>query len=375
MNAVLEKLGVTGPARGALPDDRAVSVGLDRRRLMRGLGAAVVVLVVGLQLPSVITSHYYQGIAVSGAILGIMALGIGFLARRSGLVSLGQTAFYGGSAYLVAIASTHWGWSPLQAAVFGFVGGTVLAAVIGALVVRTPGMSFVMLTLAFGQALYQLVILDSVRSTTGGFDGLSITFKPSQTFLGLTQSDLGTPSKFWPLVWTSVVIVAVVLWLVGRSRLGTLLEGIRENEERARFSGYNTYTPRLVAFTIAGAAASLAGALFALNGAYVSPDVLSFTTAGNALIATIVGGAATLVGPVVGATLYIYAQAKFASGGNLQLYTGLALIIVLVFIPGGIVGGAGRLAGNARGRLPGGIVGGAARLAGNARMRLGGNRR
>jgi branched-chain amino acid transport system permease protein len=78
---------------------------------------------------------------------------------------------------------------------------------------------------------------------------------------------------------------------------------------------------------------------------------------------------------VVGATLYIYAQAKFASGGNLQLYTGLALIIVLVFIPGGIVGGAGRLAGNARGRLPGGIVGGAARLAGNARMRLGGNRR
>jgi branched-chain amino acid transport system permease protein len=351
MTAVLEKLRVARPAQGDLPADRAVSVGLDRRRLLQGLGVAAVVLVVGLQLPSVITSNYYQGVAVGGATLGILALSIGFLAHRSGLVSLGHTAFYGGAAYLVAIASTHWGWSPLLAAVFGFVGGTVLAVMIGALVVRTPGMSFVMLTLAFGQALYQLVILQSVRSTTGGFDGLTITFKPSQTFLGLTQADLGKPSSFWPLVWTVVVVVAVVLWLVGRSRLGTLLEGIRENEERARFSGYNTYLPRLAAFTISGAVASLAGVLFALNSAYVSSDVLSFTTAGNALIATIVGGVATLIGPVVGAVLYIYAQAKFASTGNLQLYTGLALIIVLVFIPGGLVGGLGRLMNGARNRF------------------------
>jgi branched-chain amino acid transport system permease protein len=319
-----------------------VSVGLDRRRVAIAFGVAVLAAVVGLQLPSVITSAYYQGIAVSGAILAIMALGIGFLAHRSGLISLGHTAFYGGAAYLVAIASAHWGWSPDLAALVGVVGGTTLAALIGALVVRTPGMTFVMLTLAFGQALYQLVILDSVRSTTGGFDGLTITFAPGKTFLGLSQSDLGTPSSIWPLVWVSVIVVALVLWLVGRSRLGTLLEAIRENEERARFSGYNTYRPRLIAFTISGAAASLAGVLFALSSAYVSPDALSFTTAGNALIATIIGGMATLIGPVVGAVLYIYAQAKFASG-NLQLYMGLALIVVLVFLPGGIVGSLGRL--------------------------------
>jgi branched-chain amino acid transport system permease protein len=116
-----------------------------------------------------------------------------------------------------------------------------------------------------------------------------------------------------------------------------LLEGIRENEERARFSGYNTYVPRLVAFTITGAAASLAGVLFAMSSAFVSPDAMSFVTAGNALIATIVGGLATLVGPVVGAVLYIYGQNKFASG-NLNLYTGIALIVVLAFLPGGIVG-------------------------------------
>lgn len=333
---------------GPAPD--AVSVGLDRRRLLIGLGIAVVVLVVGLQLPSVITSSYYQGIAVSGGILAIMALGIGFLAHRSGLISLGHTAFYGGAAYLVAIASNHWGWSPDLAALFGLLGGTLLAVLVGALVIRMPGMTFVMLTLAFGQAAYQLVILDSVRSTTGGFDGLTITFAPGKTFLGLGQSELSTASSVWPVVWISVVVVAVVLWLVGRSQLGTLLEGIRENEERARFSGYNTYRPRLIAFTISGAAASLAGVLFAMNSSYISPDVLSFTTAGNALIATIIGGLATLVGPVVGAILYIYAQAKFASG-NLQLYMGLALIVVLVFLPGGIVGSLMRLRGFVDGRI------------------------
>jgi branched-chain amino acid transport system permease protein len=339
MSALGEEMGVApaAPIEEA-PEPAAVSVGLDRRRLVIGLAVAAIVLVVGLQMPSIVTSTYYQGVIVSGVILGIMALGIGFLAHRSGLVSLGQTAFYGGAAYLVAIATTHWGWSPDLAALVGFVGGTVLALIVGAVVIRTPGMAFVMLTLAFGQTLYALVILDSVRSTTGSFDGLNVTFKSSsQTFLGLSQSDLGTSSSVWPLVWVSVVVVAVVLWLVGRSRVGTLLEAIRENEERARFSGYNTYIPRLIAFTLAGAAASLAGVLFAMSSEFVSPDVLSFTTAGNALIATIVGGVGTLVGPVVGAVLYIYGQSKFASG-NLNLYTGIALIVVLVFLPGGIVG-------------------------------------
>lgn len=351
MSALGEKLQAAAPASAQdTAQARPVSVGLDRRQVVIGLGVAVVVLLVGLLLPSVVTSSYYQGIAVSGAILAVMALGIGFLAHRSGLISLGHTAFYGGAAYLVAIASSHWGWSPDLAALLGVVGGTVLALAIGALVIRTPGMTFVMLTLAFGQALYQLVILDSVRSTTGGFDGLTITFAPGKSFLGLSQSDLGTPSSMWPVAWICVVVVATVLWLVGRSRLGTLLEAIRENEERARFSGYNTYVPRLIAFTISGAAASLAGVLFAMSSSYVSPDVLSFTTAGNALIATIVGGLATLIGPVVGAVLYIYAQAKFASG-NLQLYMGLALIVVLVFLPGGIIGSLGRFGKTAMTRI------------------------
>ena len=108
MSAVIERIRNNGQGEGDPTVERAaVSVGLDRRRLMRGLTVAAVVLLVGIWVPSVVTSPYYQGILVSGAILAIMALGIGFLAHRSGLISLGQTAFYGGSAYMVAIATAH----------------------------------------------------------------------------------------------------------------------------------------------------------------------------------------------------------------------------------------------------------------------------
>jgi branched-chain amino acid transport system permease protein len=320
-----------------------VAVGLNRRLLLRGTIVAIAVLVAGLQVPSLITSPYYMGIAVDGVVLGILAVGIGFLAHRSGLISLGHTAFYGGSAYGVAIATSHWGWGPTQAAAFAVLGGTLLAVVIGALVIRAGGFGFLMLTLAFAQALYQLSILTSVRSVTGAFDGISLQYSPDSTFFGLTQAELGAANTFWPVAWIALVVVAFGLWIVGRSRFGTVLEAIRENEERARFSGYNTYLPRLAAFGISGACASLAGVLFALRANFVSPDVLSFVTAGDSLIAAIVGGFTILVGPAVGAILYIYAQGRFGDTGNLELYTGVALILVLIFLPGGVTGFAVRV--------------------------------
>ncbi|WP_324909363.1 branched-chain amino acid ABC transporter permease [Baekduia sp.] len=316
-----------------------VAVGLERRAVLRALAVAVVILVAGLFVPDLITSSYYMGVAADGVVLGIMAAGIGFLAHRSGLISLGHTAFYGGSAYGVAIFTTHWGWSPTTAAVVAVIGGTLLAVAIGSLVIRITGFGFLMLTLAFGQALYALSTLTSLRDVTGAFDGISVVFSgESQKVAGLTQAQLGAPDTFWPLAWVCLVLVVLGLWLVGRSRFGVTLEAIRENEERARFSGYNTYLPRLGAFAISGFCASIAGVLFALKASYVSPDVLGFQLAGDSLVATIVGGFTILIGPVVGALLYIYAQGRFGDTGNLELYMGLALIVVVIFLPGGVVG-------------------------------------
>jgi branched-chain amino acid transport system permease protein len=334
---------------GLLPEPPAV--GLNRRLFLRGVAAAVAVLVLGLFVPQVVTDPYYMGIAADGVVLGILAMGIGFLAHRSGLISLGHTAFYGGAAYGIAIATTHWGWGPMQASLFAIVGGTLLAVGVGALVIRTPGMGFLMLTLAFGQALYQLSILTSVRSVTGAFDGLAVTWGPTDSFFGMTQAELGAADTFWPLAWVALVIIAFGLWVAGRSRFGIVLEAIRENEERARFSGYNTYVPRLMAFALSGLCASVAGVLFALKASFVSPDVLSFVLAGDSLIAAIVGGFTLLLGPVVGAILYIYAQGQFSETGNLQLYTGLAMIVAVVFLPGGVTGSAAALAKKVRARF------------------------
>lgn len=315
-----------------------------RRAMLTGVAVGVVVLLVGLAVPYVVTDAYTMSLVLDAAILSMLALGIGFLARHLGLISLGHTAFFGVAAYVVAIGMTHWDWSPLQSVLVGILAGTLTAVVMGVLVVRASGMGFLMLTLALSQALYQLCIQTSARPLTGAHDGLLISpDDPDATFLGLTQADVINPGLFWPMVWVALAVSAILLWLVGRSRFGVLLEGIRENEERMRFSGYGTFLPRLAAFVVSGAVASVGGALFALNAGYVSPSVLSFTTAGDALIAALIGGFGTLLGPVLGTALFVYAQANFNFGGNLHLFTGMALIFVLVFFPGGITGGLGRL--------------------------------
>ena len=194
-----------------------------------------------------------------------------------------------------------------------------------------------MLTLALGQAVYQVVLQDWARPYTGSFDGVAANLG-DHTFLGLSSFELMDPGTFWKVGWIALVAVTYLLWTAGRSRFGLVLEGTRENTERMRFSGYNTFLPRLAAFVISGLVASVGGALFALNAGYISPEVLSFLKDGDGVIAAIVGGLGVLLGPAFGAFLYVYAQSVFNTSGNLYLYTGLAAILVLCFMPGGILG-------------------------------------
>lgn len=309
-----------------------------RKGTLIGLAIAVGVLLAGLAVPHVVTDTYRMSLIVDATILSLMAIGIGFLARHLGMISLGHGAFFGTAAYGVGIATTNWGWTPNAAVGFAVLAGTTVALVMGMLVVRSSGFGFLMLTLALSQALYALSVQTSARPLTGAHDGKLLSYDREMTFLGLSQADVMNPGLFWPFAWIALTVCATVLWLVGRSRFGTTLEGIRENEERMRFSGYDTFGPRLIAFVLSGAVASLGGALFALNAGYVSPDILGFTRAGDSLIAALIGGFGLLAGPIIGTFLFVYAQANFNFGGNLHLFTGLALILVLVFMPGGIAG-------------------------------------
>lgn len=321
-----------------------VAPGTGRRRVLWvGLGVGVLVLVAGLAVPHLVADPYTMSLLLDATLLSLMAVGIGFLARHLGLISLGHVAFFGSAAYAVGVATTNWGWSPTAAVLFGVLVGTVIALLIGVLVVRASGFGFLMLTLALSQALYSLAVQTSARPWTGAHDGKLLVTDPEATFLGLSQADVMNPGTFWPLAWVVLVVAVTGFWALGRTRFGTTLEGIRENEERMRFSGYDTFVPRLVAFVASGAVAAVGGALYALNAGYVSPDILGFGKAGDALIAVLVGGAATVLGPVLGVFLFVWAQANFNFGGNLHLFTGLALIAVLVFLPGGITGTAATL--------------------------------
>lgn len=309
-----------------------------RRHMLFGSLGGLVVLLIGLAVPYVVASKYQMTLLLDGVLLAILALSIGFLARQLGLISLGHTAFFGAAAYATGIGIKQWSLSPLMAVVVAVVIGTLVAVVIGLLVVRATGMGFLMLTLALGQALYQFATQKVAAPWTGAYDGLQIPYTSQTRFLGLDAPSLMNAALFWPIAWSALILSAIGLWLVGRSSFGTILEGIKENEERMRFSGFDTDLPRLIAFVISGFVASIGGALFALNAGYVSPELLSFVKAGDALTAAIIGGLGITVGPILGSILYIVGQSKFNTGGNLHLWTGLALVLVLMFLPGGIFG-------------------------------------
>lgn len=315
-----------------------------RGGLAVGLGIGVLVALAGQVVPYVVRDTYQMSLLLNAAILSLTALGIGFLARHLGVISLGHGAFFGAAAYAVGIGTTNWGWSPATAVGFGILVGTGFALLMGVMVVRASGFGFLMLTLALSQALYALSVQTSARPLTGAYDGKLLSYDSSSTFLGMSQAEVMNPGLFWPVVWIALTVCATLLWLVGRSRFGTTLEGIRENEERMRFSGFDTFLPRLLAFVLSGAVASVGGALFAINAGYISPDILGFGKAGDTLIAALIGGFGLLAGPVVGTFLFTYAQARFNFGGNLPLFTGVALVVALVFIPGGITSGLQKLA-------------------------------
>jgi len=236
-------------------------------------------------------------------------------------------------------------------------GSAAFAATIGALVVRARPLPFAMLTLALAQMLKSTATLQGMRPLTGGDDGLTMTF--SGTFFGFTQSQLANGVTFWPLAWLALCGVLTVVWLAAHSRFGRVLRATQANEERMRFSGFDTYLPRLVAFVMASSIVAVSGVLIGLNSAFASPELLDFATGGRPLVAMLVGGASTIAGPLLGALLYTWGQDAFGATGHLELLTGIAVVVVIAAFPTGASGFVMQLA--RRVRAAAGRGGGAAR--------------
>ena len=328
------------PPQGGAASDPAKPVlrrlldAMDTR--LRWLLIWIAIAAVGLFVPLVLKNSFQLGLLINGLVLGVAAIGIGFLMYQCGLVMFGVAAFIGLPAYLLGILTMQFGIGLNSAVVLSLLASTAFALFAGALVVRARPLPFAMLTLALAQMLKSASTLQTMRPVTGGDDGLTMTFVG--TFVGLTQSQLSKAATFWPVAWIALCVVALIAWSAANSRFGQVLRATQANEERMRFSGFDTYLPRLAAFVLASFIVSIAGLLMALNSAFASPELLDFATGGHALVAMLVGGGATVGGPLLGALLYTWGQDAFGATGYLELLTGIAVVVMIAAFPQGAMG-------------------------------------
>ena len=287
-------------------------------------------------------------------IYAIFALSLELLVGGTGLVCFGQAAFFGIGAYMAVLVSPE--WEP--ASLLWLLPAAVLAAgayalVVGSLSLRTNGVYFIMVTLAFAQMAY-FVVHDT--SLGGGSDGIYLKMKPE---LG-SLIRLDSPVAMYFFTLGCLVLVFAFLAVLLRSRFGRALAGIRVNEQRMRATGFSSYPYKLAAFTISGSIAGLAGFLFAVKDGFVNPEMMSWHLSGAVLVMIILGGLGHLRGALIGAFAFALLQEFFKSEAvfgdfakHWHLGLGLAIIAAVALLPHGLVDLPAQL----RARLVGGLSG------------------
>jgi len=301
-------------------------------RLSIARGAPALFLIAAIVFPfaaDALGGGYYVGVATRVMIFALAASSLNLVVGYGGMISFGHAAFFGAGAYSVAILAQEGVVSALAAWPLAVAVSAACALVIGAVSLRTRGLYFIMITLAFAQMLYYFFV--SLKAY-GGEDGINLAARSR-----LPGLDLRDDATFYLVV---LALLAVCLYLLKRlaaSRFGAVLRGIRENEGRMTALGYPTYRFRLVCFVIAGGVAGLAGALIVNQHGFVSPNLLHWTQSGTLLIMLILGGVGRLYGGVAGAAAMLLLE-EFLSNwtGYWQFSLGLVLLFVVLRAPGGI---------------------------------------
>ena len=287
-------------------------------------------------------SDFYLQMLTQMMILAIFAMSLDLLQGVTGLVSLGHAAYFGLAGYALAFLTpadtpiSLWWSLPLAAA-----GAGLAALVIGFFVVRTHGIYFIMVTMAFAQMVYFLFF---DNKSLGGSDGIYVNFRPDATALGI---DLDNKTHFF--YFTLAVLIGVYLFLrrVLFSPFGRVLAGIRVNEHRLRAVGYGSFGYKLAAFTLAGALAGVAGYLWAAQTGFVNPELMGFHMSAHAIMMVILGGMGNFAGAIIGAFTFEYvmhffkdlpAIGDFDTGKHWQLWMGLFIVAVVIVAPRGLLG-------------------------------------
>jgi branched-chain amino acid transport system permease protein len=281
---------------------------------------------------------FYLDLATRLIILAIAAVGLNFVLGYGGLISFGHAAFIGLGAYAVGIPVYHeiyGGWDAVATtngfAHFGLaiLIGALFALITGAISLKVRGVHFIMITMAFAQMIYYLVM--SI-SEYGGDDGLVIDMRSEFPLISLDD-----PIQFFLIAFASLALVMWLVHLMVNSRFGMVLRGSKGNETRMISLGYPTYRYRLVAYVISGAICGYAGALLGNFTAFISPEMMDWSRSGNLMFMVILGGVATIFGPVLGATVFIVLEEILSTYTVYwHLPFGLMLVLVVMYSRGGL---------------------------------------
>lgn len=312
--------------------------------LPAGVQVALMLGLVALAAFPFFGTEFYAQMVARMMILAIFAMSLDLLLGVTGLVSLGHAAYFGLAGYALAFLTPEAGPASLWWTLPVAVGASALAAlVIGFFVVRTHGIYFIMVTMAFAQMVFY-IFFDN--KPLGGSDGLYINFRPDAGLF-----DLENKRVFYYFTLTCLVVVYVFLRRLLWSPFGRVLAGIRVNEHRMRAMGYGTFGYKLAAFTLGGALAGLAGFLGAMQTGFVNPELLGFHLSAHAIMMVILGGIGNFAGAIVGAFAFEYllhafkdlpAIGGFNTGKHWQLWMGLFIVAVIILAPRGLLGLAAR---------------------------------
>ena len=283
---------------------------------------------------------FYTQMVTRMMILAIFAMSLDLLQGITGLVSLGHAAYFGLAGYVLAFLSpADAGASWLITLPLAVLASALLALVIGFFVVRTQGIYFIMVTMAFAQMVYFLFF---DNKALGGSDGLYVNVRPAA--LGL---DFENKHVLYYFTLVSMLLVYGFLRRLLWSPFGRTLNGIRLNEHRTQALGYASFSYKLTAFTLAGALAGLAGYLWAAQSGYVNPELMGFHMSAHAIMMVILGGMGNVAGALIGAfgfELFLHffkdlpKVGEFELGKHWQLWMGSLIVLVVLIAPQGLMG-------------------------------------
>ncbi len=299
------------------------------------LHLAVLAALLALQL---VLPPFHAGMLARIMVLAVYAVGYNVLLGYAGLMSLGHAMFFAAGLYGAGLPVYYWGAGPLAAFGLGVAAGALAAGVVGLVALRTTGVGFLIVTMMLSQAFYLATLY--FNDVTLGDQGFILSGRLEPLRLAGARLSLASPGVKYNAAWALFAAALLASGWLAASPAGRVLIGIRENEERTRLLGYDTVAYKRAALVLSGGLAGAAGAAYALVFSYVGSTFASVLYSIYPLLWTLLGGAGTTLGPLVGTALMTYAV-DVASGLTTAylMVVGAMLVALVLWFPAGVVGG------------------------------------